>query len=790
VSEDGRELYEAGRRKHPDAMCEQCPWSAHPYAGEKGPEDASMLVIGEAPGAQEVKEGIPFVGPSGQLLEKVLVHHGFDSRQIRFTNVVACHPTFVRGQAPEAPPRDAVRCCAPRLRKEVLGRETVLLLGNTAKEAVLRTREPITKVRQGPPREHPSLPGTRLVASIHPAACLRHSDSFPSLVKDVGKLSTKGSQVYVRWEAPKYAVFDERESAVAALRALDNKRGACAVDIEVGVDKDASFTHPDDLLCVGVSYAPNRAFVLGETALKQAEVQATLATVLNDKDVTEHNGKYDDQVLMRLGILDRPVHSFDTMIASYVLDERPGHHGLEGRACETLGAPRWKDKLDRYKGPRDSYAVVPRPVLYKYNAYDVSQTYLLREHDEKALKRQGLRHVHDYIVEVAHELLYLELDGLGIDEPYLDVLTEEYVELLEQLELELQQLIKWPTFNPRSPQQVLKVLQGFNFPVNGTDKDILAFCLSISPVASKRHKWVSLLLEHRKHQKSFGTYVKGTKKRLLDGRVYPTYLPHGTTSGRLACRNPNVQNVTRGDKLRRMFIPNEGHCFIQGDYKQAELRAMAVEGKDEYLRGAFNDPDRDILSEVTERFYGSNWTKEQRVRGKAAVYGVSYGREAPSIATEYGIPVSEAQGFINTWFSLAKGVAAWRKDIVNQVFKEGQALQTHFGRKRRFWLITKDNRVDVEKEALSFVPQSTANDICLSALVRVRRAFGNDSDSPRIRIPVHDSLLVECARADRDEVARQMQQVMEETAAEVYSDFVKFPVDIAFGDNWGVLSDA
>lgn len=776
-------------RKHPDAVCEECPWNAHPYAGEKGPTDAGMLVIGEAPGAQEAAAGIPFVGPSGQLLDKVLAHHGFDSDQIRFTNVVACHPPFVRGQAPEAPPKDVVRCCAPRLRKELLGRKAVLLLGNTAKEAVLGTRTPITKVRQGPPREHASYPGAKLVATIHPAACLRHSDSFPSLVKDVGKLTTKGGQVYVKWEPPKYAAFEDPERATLALQSLGVRRGPIAVDIEVGVEKDASFTHPDDLLCVGIAYAPNRAFVLGENALKHAEVCAALAAILYDKDVEEHNGKYDDQVLMRLGILKRPVHSFDTMIASYVLDERPGQHGLEGRACETLGAPRWKDKLDRYKGPRDSYAVVPRHVLYKYNAYDVSQTYLLREHDEKALKRQGLRHVHDHIVEVAHELLYMELDGLGVDVPYLDILTGEYVELLEQLELELQELIKWPTFNPRSPQQVMRVLQGFKLPAKDTTADTLTMMLSMCPEGSKRHKWLSVLLEHRKHQKSYGTYVKGTRKRLINGRVYPTYLPHGTTSGRLACRNPNVQNVTRGDKLRRMYVPNEGWVFIQGDYKQAELRAMAVEGRDEYLRDAFNDPDRDILAEVTERFYGPSWTKEHRVRGKAVVYGVSYGREAPSIAKEYNMAVGEAQGFINTWFGLAKGVAQWRKDIINQVFKEGQALQTHFGRKRRFWLITRDNRVDVEKEALSFVPQSTANDICLSALVRMRRAFGNSSDAPRIRIPVHDSLLVECRESDRDDVASEMRRIMEETAAEVYSDFVKFPVDVAFGNNWGELSD-
>jgi uracil-DNA glycosylase family 4 len=769
------------------ADCDNCPWKEHPYAGQKGPSDASILVVGEAPGAQEVEEGIPFTGPSGKLLGKVLAHHRLDSSQIRFTNVVACHPPFVRGQAPEVPPKSVLSACRPRLRQELLERETILILGNTAKEAIMGTREPITKVRQGPPKRHQRYGDTRLVPSIHPAACLRHSDSFPSLVKDVGKV--KGGKLYVTWEAPKYAAFDEPESAAAALRALDNKRGPIAVDIEVGVDKDSDFTHPQDLLCVGIAYEPNKAFVLGQTALQSKEVQAALAAVLRDKDTTYHNGKYDEQVLMRLGVLEEPYMNFDTMLASYVLDERPGQHGLEGRAGETLGAPSWKHMLDRYKGKKDSYAVIPRPVLYRYNAYDVSQTYLLRGHDEKHLGQ--LRRVHDFLVEVAKELVYVELDGVGVDQARNEELWIELSDELYELETQLQELIKWPTFNPRSPQQIMVVLNGFKFDADNTNVETLQRLFAQSPAGSKRRLWLELLMQHRKLAKSFGTYVKGIRKRELNWRVYPTYLQHGTVSGRLSCRNPNLQNVTRGDTLRSQFIPEEGNVFVQGDYKQAELRVIATEGKDEYLREAFNDPTRDPLGEITTQFYGPNYTKEQRVRGKAVVYGVNYGREAASIASEYSMSVQEAADFIRSYFHMVPGVAAWRGRVKDQIFggsNDSQALQTHFGRKRRFWLITRQNRVDVEKEGLSFIPQSTANDICLSALVRLRRLFGDSANSPRIRIPVHDSLLVECGVRDQASVSQTMKEVMEQTARDVYTDFVPFPVDIVTGSNWGEIS--
>src|SRR4051812_24106792 len=117
-------------RKHPEAQCEDCTlYQPGVYAGGAGPANAKVAAIGEAPGYQEAKHGTPFTGPSGQLLDTVLVHHGLDRSLMYVDNVVACRPPDNRTPTPLE-----VRCCFPRLQAELRARplEQMVTLGNTA----------------------------------------------------------------------------------------------------------------------------------------------------------------------------------------------------------------------------------------------------------------------------------------------------------------------------------------------------------------------------------------------------------------------------------------------------------------------------------------------------------------------------------------------------------------------------------------------------------------------------------------------------------------------------------
>jgi len=604
---------------------------------------------------------------------------------------------------------------------------------------------------------------------------------FPSLVADIAKINRS---VDVKWENPVFKVFDDR----SAVRVLDELRRAtrypeCVVDIEVGVDKD-EFDHPEryDMLCVGVSYAPGKAIVIGERACRDDSVRAALRRLLESKRLICHNGKFDIPGLRAFCSTGARLF-FDTMLASYCLDERKGIHSLEYLGTEVLGTPNWKLEIDKYRNKGESYAVVPRKVLYQYNAWDCAVTFLLYQYFVAELDKHGLRPLHDFLVRASNELQYPEVDGVAVDRDYNEWLTTNYVEELDLWDTEFGVLTELPGFNPRSPKQVKEYLHSQGRMVTDTTAETLQdlYEKNILP------EFLALMLKQRKGQKLYGTYVKGIRKRLYRGRVHPTFLLHGTVSGRLSCRNPNLQNIPRGDVIRKQFVPEEGNVFLQGDYGQAELRVMATLARDSYLHDVFNDPTRDLFDELGERLYGPRavGNKELRIRTKAYAYGLSYGREEYSIALEYKIPVPEAKRGMLAFMGLIPELDAWRQDLMRKVLQDQDDLVTPFGRHRRFWLITNDNRKDTLKEALSFYPQSTASDICLEALIRLRQGLGSRG---AVRIPVHDSILVEAAKGDADDVAVYMKEVMEDTAREVFTDYVPFPVDVERGKNWGELS--
>jgi DNA polymerase-1 len=756
-------------------------------------------VVGEAPGFQEAVYGKPFMGPSGKLLKRVLKHHDIRPSEVMLTNVCACRPPDNA-----TPTKEAVNACRPRLLSEIAesGVQDVIALGATAAHATIDSQQSISSLRVGLPKKPTlALDGSAVrsvIATWHPAYCLRSADNFPALVTDIGKVRESNREP---WSPPHYVVLDDVDSALAGIRELESATDTIVVDIEVGVDKDTSFFHPNEfaLLCVGLAYAKGRAVVFGESGLQHPEVRAALGKLLQSKKLVAHNGKFDLSGLQpHLGSLQL---WFDTMLSSYCLDERPGNHGLKYRAVEQLGAPKYDEEIAQYipKGDKN-YANIPRPILYKYNAYDVACTWDLYERDLPLLQKKGLLELHDFLVAASNQLMFVEMNGIAFDLPYSFELHANYVGRLAQIEAKLNEIVNATKkeeedkkgINPRSPKQIKEFFLSQGINVASTNVDTLnALRERLSP-RSYAGMFVATLLRHRREQKLFSTYVVGLHKRLYRGRIYTTYLLHGTTSGRLASRNPNLQNIVRDKSIRKQFVASKPeNVLIQRDYKQAELRVMTTLAEDQYFHDILSDPEADLFTELVTQLYhvdrakaldGSPESKEMRIRVKAFVYGLGYGREVASIAKEFKIPMYEATALRDGFFDLIPGIVSWQRSIRETVHRTGE-LVTPFGRRRRFHLITEQNRRDVENEALSYLPQSTASDICLRAFTRVRpmlRGLGY------VRLTIHDALVVECHESRAGEVSALLGQVMEESGRE-FTDYVPFLTDESIAKSWGEL---
>lgn len=277
-------------------------------------------------------------------------------------------------------------------------------MGNTAAAAIAGERVAITKYRSGPPKRSARFDGVAFIPTFHPANCLRNADSFPGFttdfqkVKDVlngrskatdnGRLGA-GSRA---WSPPAFRAFDIPTKAELALRQVQSY-DPLVIDIETGIEKDTEFSHLSGtkLLCVGIGYTRGGCIIIGERALQASTVRKVLADTLANARLICHNGKYDLAGLE--AYLELPPQTlklyFDTMLASYILDERRGVHGLKYLATELLGAPDYAADIKQYTtGTKADWSAIPKDKLYQYNAYDCALTYELYERFSASLARE------------------------------------------------------------------------------------------------------------------------------------------------------------------------------------------------------------------------------------------------------------------------------------------------------------------------------------------------------------------------------------------------------------------
>lgn len=243
------------------------------------------------------------------------------------------------------------------------------------------------------------------------------------------------------------------------------------------------------------------------------------------------------------------------------------------------------------------------------------------------------------------------------------------------------------------------------------------------------------------------------------------------------------------------------NVMVQADYKQAELRVLSWLAQDTYFRDILNDPSRDLFDELTPNLYPKYPPKEEllaldsyggvksaefwattRVRVKAFVYGLGYGRTWLSIAMEYKMAEQEARDVTKRFFDLIPEIVAFQQNVKKHV-EAGHDLINPFGRHRRFHLITKENWKGIQNEALAFLPQSTSSDICLRAFCGIRRELRGSGAF--VRNIVHDSILADCPPDMANDVAVLIDRHMVESARELVGDYVSFSTDVAIGKHWG-----
>ncbi len=479
-----------------------------------------------------------------------------------------------------------------------------------------------------------------------------------------------------------------------------------------------------------------------------------------------------------------PSRSFDTLLASYLLDPESTHR-LEDLAREHLQRELPLPPSGRKAEPETPDAAAGRAAARARAVRDLAP--VLRER----LKAAGLDGVLEEIeLPLVPILAAMEKDGIGLDKPTLAAISQELGARLAALEGRIHAEAGHP-FTIGSPKQLAQVLfEELKLPHGrkgktgySTDAEVLE---ELAPV----HPLPALLLEYRQLDKLKNTYVDALPELVgADGRLHTSFNQAVAATGRLSSSRPNLQNIPirteAGRRIRDAFRPHgPGDLLLTADYSQIELRVLAHCSGDPDLRAAFAE-GQDIHAVTAAQIHGvavDAVTDAQRGFAKAVNFGVIYGQGAYTLAKSLGRPQKEAQAFIDAYFARFAGVKAFIDRTVAGAKASGK-VTTLSGRIRPVPFLASPNpaqRAAAERIAVNTVIQGSAADLIKLAMIRVAKALEEGGSEARILLQIHDELVLNVPKPDLEKVRETVVACM--TGAMRLT--VPLVVNTASGETW------
>ncbi|MCB9851418.1 MAG: DNA polymerase I [Phycisphaerales bacterium] len=603
-------------------------------------------------------------------------------------------------------------------------------------------------------------------------------------------------------ETPKQTVAATYELVddVDKLTALANKLATVEV---FAVDTETTALNPVAAQLVGIAiayeagrgyYIPVRAAMGKVVALD--DVYALLKPILENPNIAKvgQNIKYDQIVLRQAGMELAGV-TFDTMIASFVLEPLRRSHGLDALAMELLGH-RMIPITDLIGKGKDQIGIdeVDSARVCEYAGEDAEVTWRLFEKLRPQVAASSTRKLFEETeMPLVAVLAEMEHNGIALDCDLLATMSDELADRMIALTSQIHKEAGHE-FNIESPKQLAVVLYDeFKLPVlkktrtsRSTDAETLE-----KLVEQTDHDLPKLMLEYRELSKLKGTYLDTLPKMVCakTGRVHAGFHQTGAITGRLSSSDPNLQNIPVrteiGRRIRGAFVAGSEDCvLLVADYSQIELRILAAFSRDETLLEAFNT-GQDIHATVAAQVNGvplDEVTSEQRSAAKAVNFGIIYGQTAFGLARGLKISRTEAQDFIDRYHARFGGIKAFVDGVIADVKAKGYA-ETILGRRRPIEELHSRNRQQValgERLAVNTVIQGSAADLIKRAMVDIHIAIKTQGLATRMLVQVHDELVFEVRKED---VAAHTELIREKMTTALPFD-VPIVVDIGTGRSW------
>lgn len=399
----------------------------------------------------------------------------------------------------------------------------------------------------------------------------------------------------------------------------------------------------------------------------------------------------------------------------------------------------------------------------------------------------------------------INAEGITLDTVYLAGLSETMHRELTQLEQTIYGQAGL-TFNINSPKQL---------------GDVLFDTLGLKPKNQKKtaggqrstkeselekmhddHPVIAAILRYRELQKLVSTYIDNLPGMVsVDGRLRTTFMQTGTTTGRLASHNPNLQNIptrtTEGKSIRRAFVATPGYSLVSIDYSQIELRIAAILSEDIKLIEIFKQGE-DVHTGVAVRVFGAapaEVTSEMRRKAKIINFGILYGMGVNALRSNLGEGTSreEAQSFLNAYFNTFTRLAEYLEDT-KAFARETGYTETLFGRRRQFPGITSSApfiRAQAERMAINAPIQGTQSDVMRVAMIHIDEYLTkvDKHDEARVLLQVHDELVIEIKTDTLAHHIPRLADCMRDVLTLEQTKGVPILVDVAVGQNWADMED-
>jgi DNA polymerase-1 len=314
------------------------------------------------------------------------------------------------------------------------------------------------------------------------------------------------------------------------------------------------------------------------------------------------------------------------------------------------------------------------------------------------------------------------------------------------------------------------------------------------------HPIIEDILRYRELKKLVSTYIDNLPGMVgKDGRVHSTLLQTGTSTGRMASKDPNLQNIPirteEGRMVRGAFVAESGYQLVAIDYSQIELRIAAIMSEDKSMIEIFKNGE-DVHSGVASRVFGvseSGVTADMRRKAKVINFGILYGMGVNALRSNLGDETTrtEAQEFLNAYFNTFTRLAEYLEETKSFARDTGYT-ETMFGRRRHFAGISSSIpfiRAQAERMAINAPIQGTGAD-CMRVAMRQIHSYIEGlkkSDDVRILLQVHDELVFEIKDSEVEKTVPELVKIMEAALDGKEDHGVPLVADVKVGKDWNVM---